>query len=211
VPKVVDHGLRRRELAQAAVRVIGRDGMDSATTRSVAIEAGWSTGVLKHYFADKDQLLHEALREVERVNVSRFESARTEPDGHAAVVAVCQEILGGDRAESRVWLAFMHRASVHPPTARALDRAIEAWVGRWAEFVVAGQRDGSIRPDLDPAEVAAELHALVNGLRLATLLRRPTSSSGTRDDTPTRLALLDALLPSPPRSAVSRAVTAGPR
>lgn len=210
MPKIVDHGLRRRELAQAAVRVIGRDGMDSATTRAVAIEAGWSTGVLKHYFADKDQLLHEALREVERINVARFESARTEPDGHSAVVAVCQEILSGDRAESRVWLAFMSRASVDPPTARALDRAIAAWIARWADLVEAGQRDGSIRPELDAGAVATELHALVNGLRLAALLRTPATSAGVPDDPTTRLALLEALVPSP-RPAVSRATRAGLR
>jgi AcrR family transcriptional regulator len=211
VPKVVDHAMRRRELAQAAVRVIGRDGMNSATTRAVALEAGWSTGVLKHYFVDKDQLLHEALREVERINVVRFESARTEPDGHAAVVAVCHEILGGDLAETRVWFAFMNRASVHPPTARALDRAIEAWIARWAELVAAGQRDGSIRPELEPGGVAAELHALVNGLRLAALLRTPAASTDEGYDPATRLALLDALVPATRRSAVSRAARASPR
>ena len=76
MPKVVDHELRRRELARAALRVIGRDGLEAATTRAVADESGWSTGVLKHYFDDKDHLLHEALRELERMNLERFERAR---------------------------------------------------------------------------------------------------------------------------------------
>jgi AcrR family transcriptional regulator len=171
--------------------------MDSATTRAVALESGWSTGVLKHYFSDKDQLLHEALREVERINLQRFERASSAPDGRAAITAACHEILVGDRAESRVWLAFMNRASVHPPTARALDRAIAAWIARWAELVEAGQRDGSIRAELDPGAVAAELHALVNGLRLAALLRTPRSPRGPQVDPSPRLALLDALVPAP--------------
>jgi AcrR family transcriptional regulator len=197
VPKIVDHDVRRRELAQAALRLIGREGMDSATTRAVALESGWSTGVLKHYFSDKDQLLREALREVERINLQRFERAGSAPNGRAAITAACRDILVGDRAESRVWLAFMNRASVHPPTARALDRSITAWIARWAELVEAGQRDGSIRAELDPGEVAAELHALVNGLRLAALLRTRRSSRGPQIDPDLRLALLDALVPHP--------------
>jgi AcrR family transcriptional regulator len=153
--------------------------------------------VLKHYFTDKDQLLYEALREVERVNLERFERARAEVDGCAAIAAACQEILGGDQAESRVWLAFMNRASIHPQVARALERAIAVWVARWAELVGAGQRDGSIRPELDPDEVAAELHALVNGLRLAALLRADQRDDGRGRAAVSHLALLDALVPEP--------------
>jgi AcrR family transcriptional regulator len=169
--------------------------MESATTRGVALESGWSTGVLKHYFTDKEQLLHEALREVERVNLERFQRARNEPNGRAAITAACQEILGGDRAESRVWLAFMNHAGVDGQTARALDRAITVWIARWAELVEAGQRDGSIHPELDPEEVAAELHALVNGLRLASLLRAAEPSDGRRRTTLRQLTLLGALAP----------------
>ena len=193
MPKVVDHQLRRRELAQAALRLIGREGMESATTCAVALESGWSTGVLKHYFTDKDQLLHEALREVERINLERFERARTEIDGRAAIAAACQEILGGDQTESRVWLAFMNRASVHPQVARALERAIAVWVARWAELVEAGQRDGSIRSELDSGEIAAELHALVNGLRLAALLQTNQRIDSRGRVRVPHIALLDAL------------------
>jgi AcrR family transcriptional regulator len=171
MPKVVDHELRRRELAQAALRVIGRDGLEAATTRAVAQESGWSTGVLKHYFDGKDQLLHESLREVERMNLQRFERAREAPNGRAAIEVALHGILRGGAGESRVWIAFMSRASVDRATAGAMRRAIQVWVARWAELVVRGQDDGSIRADLEPDEVATELHALVNGLRLQAVFR----------------------------------------
>jgi AcrR family transcriptional regulator len=171
MPKVVDHELRRRELARAALRVIGRDGLEAATTRAVAEESGWSTGVLKHYFDDKDHLLHEALRELERMNLERFERARRASDGRAAIAAALAGILRGGADESRVWIAFMFRASVDRATAAAMRRAIKVWVARWAELVVSGQQDGSIRPDLDPDQVAAELHALINGLRIQASFR----------------------------------------
>jgi AcrR family transcriptional regulator len=166
VPKVVDHELRRRELAQAALRVIGRDGLEAATTRAVAQESGWSTGVLKHYFDGKDRLLHESLRELERMNLQRFERARAAPNGRTAIEVALNGIFSGGAGESRVWIAFMSRASIDRATAGAMRRAIQVWVARWAELVVRGQGDGSIRADVEPDQVATELHALVNGLRL---------------------------------------------
>jgi AcrR family transcriptional regulator len=166
VPKVVDHELRRRELAQAALRVIGRDGLEAATTRAVAQESGWSTGVLKHYFDGKDRLLHESLRELERMNLQRFERARAAPNGRTAIELALNGIFSGGAGESRVWIAFMSRASIDRATAGAMRRAIQVWVARWAELVVRGQGDGSIRADVEPDQVATELHALANGLRL---------------------------------------------
>ena len=61
MPKVVDIAERRAELGQAAARVIARDGINAATMREVAAEAGWSTGAVTHYFPDKRSLLRFTL------------------------------------------------------------------------------------------------------------------------------------------------------
>jgi AcrR family transcriptional regulator len=57
VPRVVDVEQRRAELTDAAARVIARSGIEAATMREVAAEAGWTTGALTHYFGDKRELL----------------------------------------------------------------------------------------------------------------------------------------------------------
>ena len=57
MPKVVDIEQRRNELAEAAAQLIARAGVGAATMRDVAAEAGWTTGALTHYFADKRELL----------------------------------------------------------------------------------------------------------------------------------------------------------
>ena len=164
--KIVDHDERRRELARAALDVISRSGLEAATIRAVAEESGWSTGVLKHYYTDKNELLRESLRELERINVMRFDAAQQHPTGFEAIRSGVTTILRGDPNESRLWIAFTSRASVDPKIAAMMRRAIEVWVVRWSALVTRGQHDGSIRPDLDPYRVATELHALVNGLRL---------------------------------------------
>jgi AcrR family transcriptional regulator len=57
VPKVVDHEERRQDIARATWRVLTRDGVAAVSVRSVAAEAGISTGALRHYFADQASLL----------------------------------------------------------------------------------------------------------------------------------------------------------
>jgi len=169
MPKIVDHELRRRELAQAAVRVIARNGLEGATTRAVATESGWTTGVLKHYFVDKDDILRHALRELEVVNVERFRAVEAEPTGYAALRAAVASTVEDDFDHAAVWIAFISRAATHPVVGEAMRRGSATWQRRWARLVRRGQQDGSIRPDIDADQVAIELWALVSGLRIAVL------------------------------------------
>jgi AcrR family transcriptional regulator len=60
MPKVVDHEERRAELCAAVWRLASREGLEAVTVRGVAEEAGWSTGAVVHYFADKEDLLLSA-------------------------------------------------------------------------------------------------------------------------------------------------------
>ena len=61
MPKAVDIDERRQEITDAAARLIARAGIGAATMRDVAAEAGWTTGTVTHYFADKRELLVETL------------------------------------------------------------------------------------------------------------------------------------------------------
>lgn len=190
MPKIVDHEQRRRELAAAAVRVMARGGVESASTRAVADEAGWSTGVLKHYFDGKDDLLRHVLRELERRNVERFERSKEAGDGFGAIVDAVTSMVGSDLDETRVWLAFVAKATTDPATTAAMRRAIAVWDGRWAELVLRGQTDGSIRADVDPDRVGAEIHALVHGLSSRAVF----ATRGAAHDVTVPL-MLDALRP----------------
>src|SRR6185312_13615964 len=62
MPRIVDHEERRAEVAAAVWRIVSRDGLEAATVRRVAAEAGMSTSVVSHYFSGKDDLLRLAFR-----------------------------------------------------------------------------------------------------------------------------------------------------
>jgi len=78
MPKIVDHEERRAEVLEATWRVIATRGLDAATVRQIAKEAGVSSGVLAHYFTDKDDILVQAHRLAydTRLKLVRQESAR---------------------------------------------------------------------------------------------------------------------------------------
>jgi TetR/AcrR family transcriptional repressor of bet genes len=80
MPKIVDVDQRRMELAAAAARVIARAGVDGASMREIATEAGWTTGTLVHYFANKHELLDFTLRaSIEQRSARRSERPELSP------------------------------------------------------------------------------------------------------------------------------------
>lgn len=174
MPKVVDHEQRRRELGHAVWRVIRRDGVDRASVRAVAEEAGWSPGALRHYFASQTELLAFAMRlVVERIE-GRIAALPGATDPRAAVEQVLHELLPLDdtrRAENEVWLAFTARALITPEL-RAQHNEIhgalhQACVTSLATLAAAGRA----RSDSATPLQAERLHALIDGLAVHTALR----------------------------------------
>ena len=53
----------RDEVKEATIRVIATEGVPAVTIRRVAREVGRSTSAITHYFADRDELLREAVSE----------------------------------------------------------------------------------------------------------------------------------------------------
>ena len=62
---------RREQLIEAAIAVASRDGIDAATVRAVAAEAGVSLGVVHYCFQDKDELLDAMAHQITRQNLSQ--------------------------------------------------------------------------------------------------------------------------------------------
>lgn len=55
---------RRRNLIDAAIRDIAANGYDAVTIATICEEAGFSRGLIGHYFSGKDDLLLEAVKTV---------------------------------------------------------------------------------------------------------------------------------------------------
>jgi AcrR family transcriptional regulator len=195
MPKGVDHPARRRELADAACRVIAHNGLAGTTLADIAAESGWSIGSIRHYFPTKDELIASALWRVgERVD----ERIRRRTAGGMALddlrIAATELLpLDADRREmSLVYLAFMAQAAVVPALAEAAEGAAqrlqEPLAARIAHLVQAGELPAHV----DAEHEAARLRLLLDGLRLQLVTTpRHTSARWARailDDHLTRLA-----------------------
>ena len=58
--------LRRAQLTRAAYKVVGQKGYYDFTVRDIAREAGLSTGLIHYYFKNKEDLLLNLMREINR-------------------------------------------------------------------------------------------------------------------------------------------------
>ena len=62
VPKRVDHEERRRQIADALLRVAATRGLHATGMREVAAEAGVSLRLVQYYFGTKEELLLAAMQ-----------------------------------------------------------------------------------------------------------------------------------------------------
>lgn len=180
MPKEVDHDARRRELADAACRVIARNGLAGTTLAHVAEESGWSIGSIRYYFPDKDELVASALWRVgERVDErirQRTDGGMTLKDLRAAVTELLP--LDADRREmSLVYLAFLAQAAVMPALTEAAEGAAQRLQEPLAARIAHAVQAGELPAHVDAEDEAARLRLLLDGLRLQ-LVTAPRLTSG---------------------------------
>jgi AcrR family transcriptional regulator len=179
VPKEVDHPARRRELADAACRVIARNGLAGTTLAHVAEESGWSIGSIRYYFPNKDELVASALWRVgERVDErirNGTAGGMTVKDLRTAAVELLP--LDADRHEDAlVYLAFQAQAAVVPELAEAAEGAAQRLQEPLAARIAYAARAGELPARLNAEDEAARLRVLLDGLRVQ-LVTTPRQTS----------------------------------
>jgi AcrR family transcriptional regulator len=160
-----NHEARRARIAEIALRVIARDGIEAATIRRIAAEVGYSTAVVTYYFENKQDLLVSVLRLLGELNRAKFDefAARQPPDLVSFLLSMTA-IEPADRAGWRACVAFWERSLDAPEFAAEL----RSWIGEVLvriQFFVA-----ALEPDCaDPERVATQLFDLVQGISIHML------------------------------------------
>jgi AcrR family transcriptional regulator len=164
MPKVVDPDQRRSELADAAARVIARSGIDGASLREVAAEAGWTTGALVHYFANKKELLAFTLQASLERRRSRDRASMSPAEALRVTLRSALPTTPETTLHWIVTLAFAAQASADADLA-VIQREAYLDFRATVTALVAGESGPR-----DEAEREAErLIALVNGIALQAL------------------------------------------
>ena len=152
MPKIVDHDTQREHFAEAAIRLIARDGFEGMTMRAVAAEAGLSYGSLFHYFDSKDELLIHAVRQLTAQQSRRVNEFSSRSTGLKALQRLLYDdalVDAASRDEAVVWLAFLARAALEPALARIHGQLIDGWLERIRQMLDEARAAGEVPATLD--------------------------------------------------------------
>ena len=181
MPKVVDPAERREEVLEATWRLMARVGIDRVSIREIAAEAGYSTGVIAHYFKNKQDVLLSSLRLVNSQEIERVAQSTKGLRGLAAARAAIAQMLpvGRERKlEMRVWMSFWGRAVGDARLAEIQRQSYGEWRSLLRGHFEAAVADGEVAADLDCAGEAARTTALIDGLAIQAILEPDRMGAG---------------------------------
>lgn len=180
-------GERQREIAEAVLRIVARDGLDAVTIRTVAAEAGRSLGWVQREFPAKDLLLRltliHAIDQMDRRIAAQAAELGTEASIRSILDTIGTEVLPSRPekvAEERVWLAFMARAALTPGLAEPLRRRYAKSHTAIADMLAIAHALGQTAPGIDPHHEALTLTALADGLSAQILVGILTHEQAVR-------------------------------
>ena len=171
MPKRVDHEARKRQITGAVVRITVKGGLQAATFREVAAEAGVSVRLVQYYFGTKDQLLLDTQRHVAERSVARIRRLREGASDEPRVVlrTIMRSFIPVDD-ESRdamlMFVALFTASLLDPVLKRSEAHEVPASMSRvYADLL----RQERLRAGVEPELGARVLLMLVTGLSQAVL------------------------------------------
>lgn len=169
MPKIVDHERRRWELVRAVWTVIRERGVQGASVRAVAREAGWSPSSVQYYFTTQGELLRFALRAMSEAAELRLATTELPSDPRDRALARLELLLPMDRdshVATEIWVAFLSLVRTDTQ-AGELNTASHLWVAGLCREVLEGMANaGQIAPNTDLDLETSLLQALFDGLAL---------------------------------------------
>lgn len=167
-------GKRFDEIAAAARRVIIRDGLEATTLREISREGGFTTGVLTHYFPDKQALIAGTFAAVSRdwIQSARatMHAAATGPELVEAFVTVAVPAEPERQLEWRLWAEMWSYTGTHREFMVELDATDAVWEAEIRAMLERLEADGLLPATLDPRVEAKVLARLVDGIGLRAWL-----------------------------------------
>ena len=135
MPKIGMGPIRREQICRAAACVIAREGFAGTTMRLVAEEAGVSTGMLNHYFANRQQILTHALVYVTERSQERYERAiEGIAPGRERLEALLDSVLAEDEEALQTWHMWINVLGEAARLAE-LRRTVEERLVDWFELL----------------------------------------------------------------------------
>lgn len=185
---------RREQLLRSALEVIVARGYADTRIADVAEHAGTSPALVIYYFKTRDQLLTEALRYFEdarhAAGLQRLASITTAVGRLTELIAMTC-LPGTDSAARPEWLLWLDLWAFSPrnPGVATVRRMFdERWREAISTTVLSGQESGEFSANVDAAEFAVTLSALLDGMAVQIAVEDPDVPPSRAYDLATRYA-----------------------
>lgn len=164
MPKIVDHAQRRDAIAHVACKVVASYGFEQATVARIARAAGYTTGMVAHYFDSKQDIILAALR----LMLLRMEERLTrERASETELLEVLSEALAIDAqrsTECAFWMAFWGQVSADKKVKRLSTWVHREYMRLYARCFVKYWQEWSDWPSATRDQVLRSVATFMNGL-----------------------------------------------
>jgi len=161
-------------LIGSAIELFARQGYERTTAAEIGINAGFSRNMVRDRYGSKEALLQSVFETFAQLLLPAVRRERTGA-GLGRVLSQLDDLLHAVEREPKTTRAMIVLTFETPGAlqnfAGWFDRLIASYEAELAEHLASGQRDGSVRSDLEPEREAEIFVSYAMGLCFRWALR----------------------------------------
>ncbi|MBO8159423.1 TetR/AcrR family transcriptional regulator [Thermosyntropha sp.] len=177
----------REKIIEAARKVISENGIAGATVRSIAKEAGVSTGAIYHYYASKEDILYDIIDESLTASARVAEKSKEGKSNREEIIKDVYDNLMErfkKTAENKLQFYLTHEVMLgNSQLEERFQKKYDEWISRIEDILV---NTYGAEENIFTRALAAWLLAAVDGMVLQDLL----NAKGADDETIMRVFFL---------------------
>ncbi|WP_348787072.1 TetR/AcrR family transcriptional regulator [Leifsonia sp. NPDC080035] len=173
MPKVIDHDQRRSDIIDVTWGLIVKGGLEAATMREIAAEAGFANGALKHYFPGKDEIIqgtYERALGMVSSSVDQSVDGKTGLDALRAILYATAPLTPESITAGRVLMSFWERALSNEELHESYRKHLVAWRSGLATYIAQARAAGEIVTDTPDEQLVDEIVVVNAGANIMSLL-----------------------------------------
>jgi AcrR family transcriptional regulator len=200
---------RRREIIDAAAEVFFEKGYETTSTKDIAESVGLLKGSLYYYVDSKEDFLFEIVSEIHEGALQLLQKVRVvEGTAYEQLLELIRlHVVYHTANLVKTMVFFREFRHLSPERQAIINREGDSYLSTVRELVELGQKEGTIRADLDPRITSRAIVGLLNSLHLWYVPGGPNSSEQIAD---VFLSLLVSGFASPAGPDTMAAVGANP-